>query len=163
MATHHHIGQEWLCTNENLMLLKKTQEVSDFPDPLSLYALYRVIVYKDPMNKMIEYPFIPFRGRTGEDYVLSTDDGRVERKDYSFWISVLVDFLRSPSLVSYDSDTERTVQLTHFGEYMFPHLMKVFADLYRQNDILRKVVAEYQPLEVCRKAEGERGRGQEMK
>ena len=40
------ISQEWLCTKENLILLKKTQEVSDFPDPLSLYALYRVIVHK---------------------------------------------------------------------------------------------------------------------
>ena len=145
MATHRHTSQEWLCTSENSVLLSKTQEVSDFPDPLSLYALYRVIAYKEPMNKMIEYPFIPFRGRTGEEYVLTTGDGRVERKDYSFWISVLVDFLRSPSLVSYDSDTERTVQLTHFGEYMFPQLMKVFVELYRQNDVLREAVAKYQP------------------
>ena len=141
------LGQEWLLTTENSILLKKTQEVSDFPDPLSLYALYRAVVYKDPVNKMIEYPFIPFRGRTAGDYVLSTDDGRVERKDCSFWISILGEFLRGMSLVQYNSDTERTVQLTHFGEHMFPHLMKVFADLYRQNDILREAVAAYKPSE----------------
>ena len=146
MATLN-IGHEWLRTRESSLLLKKTRQVSDFPDPLSLYALYRVIAYKEPMNKMIEYPFIPFRGRTGEDYVLSTEDGRVERKNYSFWISILGEFLRSRSLVEYNSDTERTVQLTHFGEYLFPHLMKAFAELYKQNDLLREVISAYQPSE----------------
>ena len=143
MATHHHIGQEWLCTNENLTLLQKTQEVSDFPDPASLYALYRVIVHKEPVNKMIEYPFMPFRGRIVEEYVPSTYGERIERKDYAFWISVLRVFLGSSSLVEYHSDTEQTVQLTHFGRYMFPYLMKDFTELYRQNDILREAVAAY--------------------
>ena len=142
----NNIGQEWLCTSENLILLQKTQEVSDFPDPLSLYALYRVILHKELMNKMIEYPFIPFRGRTVEDYVLSTDEGRADRKDYAFWISILGEFLRSMSLVEYNSDTERTAQLTHFGAYMFPHLMKAFANLYQQNDVLREAVAAYRLL-----------------
>ena len=142
------LSQEWLCTNENLILLQKTQEVSDFPDPLSLYALYRAILHQEPMNKMIEYPFIPFRGRTVEEYMPTSYGERVQRKDYSFWISVLGEFLGSPSLVEYDSDTEQTVQLTHFGDYMFPHLMKALADLYRQNDILRKAVAAYRPLNI---------------
>ena len=79
---------------------------------------------------------------------MSTDEGRVERKDYGFWISVLGEFLGSPSLVEYDSDKERTVQLTHFGRYMFPHLMKAFVELYRQNDVLKKAVAEYGPPDV---------------
>ena len=147
---------EWLCIPENSILLKKTQEASDFPDPLSLYALYRVILYKDPMNKMIEYPFIPFRGRTGEEYVLSTGDERVERKDYAFWISTLVRFLGGPALVTYDSDTERTVQLTHFGTYIFPHLMNTFVELYRQNDSLREAVATYRPPSASK----ERGKSQ---
>ena len=138
------ISQEWLCTKENSILLKKTQEVSDFPDPASLYALYRVIIQKETMNKMIEYPFMPFRGRTVEEYVPTDYGERAERKEYSFWISTLVSFLNSPSLVEYNSDTERTVQLTHFGSYIFPHLMKALADLYRQNDVLREVVAAYQ-------------------
>ena len=142
----HNISQEWLCTNENLILLQKTQEVSDFPDPLSLYALYRVIVHKDPTNKMIEHPFVPFRGRTVEEYVPTSYGERAERKDYAFWISTLGEFLGSPSLVEYNSDRERTVQLTHLGEYLFPHLMKTFVELYRQNDILREAVAIYQTL-----------------
>ena len=144
MATPN-IGQEWSCENEISILLSKTQQVSDFPDPAALYALYRVIIHKDHMNKMIEYPFVVFRGRTVEEYVPTPYGERAERKDYSFWISTLVEFLRSPSLVVYDSDTERTVQLTHFGSYIFPHLMKTFADLYLQNDVLREAVAEYRP------------------
>ena len=114
MATTN-IGQEWLLTNENSILLKKTQEVSDFPDPTSLYALYRIIVHKDHMNKTIEYPFMPFRGRIVEEYVPNTYGERAERKDYAFWISVLEALLGGPALVEYNSDTERTVQLTHFG------------------------------------------------
>ena len=137
------VSQEWLVTKENSILLSRTQEVSDFPDPASFYALYRVIVHKDPVNKMIEYPFMPFRGRVVEEYVPTSYGERAERKDYSFWISTLRAFLGSPFLVEYDSDTERTVQLTHCGEYMFPHLMKAFVELYRQNDILREAVAAY--------------------
>ena len=135
---------EGLLTNENSILLKKTQEVSDFPDPASLYALYRVIVHKDPVNKMIEYPFTPFRGRPQEEYVSIAFGERAERKDFAFWLSTLGAFLGSPSLVAYDSDTERTVQLTPFGAYIFPYLMKTLADLYRQNDVLREAVAIYQ-------------------
>ena len=142
------VSQKWLLTNENSILPKKTQQVSEFPDPASLYALYRVIVHKEPMNKMIEYPFVAFRGRTVEEYVPTSYGERAQRKDYSFWISTLVGFLNSLSLVEYDSDTERTVQLTPFGIYMFPHLMKAFADLYRQNDILRKVVDDYQSFKA---------------
>ena len=85
----NNIGQKWSCENENSILLQKTQEVSDFPDPASLYALYRVIVYKDPMNRMIEYPFIPFRGRPQEEYVSIAFGERAERKDFAFWISML--------------------------------------------------------------------------
>ena len=143
MATPN-IGQEWSCENEISILLSKTQQVSDFPDPASLYALYRIIIHKDHMNKMIEYPFMPFRGRAVEEYVPSAYGERADRKDYGFWISVLVEFLGSPSLVEYDSDKERTVQLTHFGSYIFPHLMNTFVELYRQNDVLREVVAAYQ-------------------
>ena len=139
----NNIGQKWSCENENSILLQKTQEVSDFPDPASLYALYRVIVYKDPMNRMIEYPFIPFRGRPQEEYVSIAFGERAERKDFAFWISMLVRFLNSPSLVEHDSDTVQTAQLTPFGAYMFPHLMKTFGELYRQNDILREAVAAY--------------------
>ena len=142
------LGQEWLCTSENSILLKKSREVSDFPDPLSLYALYRVIVHKDPTNKMIEYPFVPFRGRTVEKYVSTAYGERAERKDYSFWISTLIAFLEGPALVGYDSDTERTVQLTHFGTYIFPHLMQAFVNLYHQNDLLREAVAAYRAPEV---------------
>ena len=131
-------------TKENSILLKKTQEVSDFPDPASLYALYRVIIHKEPMNKMVAYPFVPFRGRTVEGYVPTSYGERAQRKDYSFWISMLAEFLRSPSLVEYDSDRERTAKLTHFGSYIFPYLMKAFADLYRQNDRLKKAVTAYQ-------------------
>ena len=114
----------------------------------------------DPMNKMIEYPFVPFRGRTEEEYVLRTDEGRVERKDYAFWIRILASFLNSPSLVEYDSDRERTVQLTAFGNHMFPYFMKTFAELYRQNDALRKAVVDYQiTKDLERKPEAlERGR-----
>ena len=142
------IGQEWSCENEISILFNRAQQVSDFPDPASLYALYRVIIHKEPMNKMIEYPFIPFRGRTVEEYMPSTYGERADRKDYAFWISTLIRFLNSPSLVEYDSDKERTARLTHFGTYMFPHLMKAFGELYRQNDVLRKVVAAYQPPDV---------------
>ena len=137
------ISQEWLRTSENLLLAEKTRTSSDFPDPASLYALYRVIVHKEPTNKMVEYPFIPFRGRAVEEYVSTTYGERAERKDYSFWISILAEFLGSPSLVVYNSDRERTVQLTHFGCYIFPHLMQAFANLYRQNDILREAVVAY--------------------
>lgn len=138
------IGQDWLLTNDNSILLERTQEVSEFPDPNSLYALYRVIVHKEVTHKMVEYPFMAFRGRSRDDYASTPDEGRAEWKNYSFWISTLVSFLNCPSLVEYNSDTERTVQLTNFGEYLFPHLMKIFANLYRQNDALREVVAAYQ-------------------
>ena len=138
------LGQDWLLTNENFILLEKTQEVSEFPDPASLYALYRVIVHKEPVNKMIEYPFVPFKGRTVEEYVPTSYGERAERKDYSFWIRTLAEFLGGSALVAYDSDTERTVQLTHFGCYIFPHLMNTFVELYRQNDALRKAVVDYQ-------------------
>ena len=73
---------------------------------------------------------------------------RAERKDCSFWIRTLAEFLGGPALVAYDSDTERTAQLTHFGVYVFPHLMKTFVELYRQNDVLREAVAAYQPSKV---------------
>ena len=148
MADNNSTGQSWLLTTENSILLSKTQQVSDFPDPASLYALYRVIVHKDLMNQMATYPFVPFRGRTVEEYVPASYGDRAERKDYAFWISVLANFLNSSFLVEYDSDTERTVQLTHFGDYLFPHLMKTFVELYRQNDILREAVAAYQPPKV---------------
>ena len=144
----NNVAQDWLLTKENSLLLSKTKQVSDFPDPASLYALYRVIIQKETMNKMIEYPFMPFRGRTVEEYVPTSYGERAERKDYAFWISTLVEFLRSSSLVAYDSDTERTVQLTHFGSYIFPHLMKAFAELYRQNDVLRQAVAAYRVPKV---------------
>ena len=143
MATPN-IGQEWSCENEISILLHRTQQVSDFPDPASLYALYRVIVHKEPTNKMVEYPFVAFRGRTVEEYVPTSYGERVHRKDHSFWICTLAEFLGSSSLVEYNSGKERTVQLTHFGNHMFPHLMNTFVELYRQNDLLREAVAAYQ-------------------
>ena len=145
MATTN-ISQKWSCENEISILLEKTQEVSDFPDPASLYALYRVIIHKEPMNKMVAYPFVAFRGRAVEEYIPTTYGERAERKDYSFWISTLVAFLGGPSLVEYNSDRERTVQLTHFGNHIFPHLMKAFVELYRQTDVLREAAAAYQSL-----------------
>ena len=137
------ISQKWLCASEKHLLDSETLKVSDFPDPLSLYALYCVIIKKEPMNKMVEYPFVPFRGRTVEEYVPITYGDRVERKDYAFWIGILVGFLGSPSLVEYTNDLDRTAQLTAFGKHIFPELMSVFSDLYQNNTRLRNAVLSY--------------------
>ena len=138
------VGQQWLDASENSFLVSKISRESDFPDPLSFFSLYSVIINEEPMHHMVEYPFAPFKGRSLEMETPTRYGERREPKDYGFWISTLVRFLGSPPLVEYISDSNRKVKLTPFGEHLFPTLMRVFADLYLQNDRLKEAVVAYQ-------------------
>ena len=142
------LGQEWPYARENSFLASKISGVSDFPDPMSYYSLYAVIIKEEPVNNMAEHSFAPFRGRAWERELLRKYgcEGN-ERRDYGYWIGTLTAFLGCPLLVEYVSDTNRKVKLTPFGDYMFPPLMDAFADLYRQNDRLKEVAAAYRPTQ----------------
>ena len=138
------VGQEWLFASENSLLELETLQESDFPDPFSYYSLYCVIINNENLNRMIGYPFTPFHGRASVQEILNEKgrDGGI-CKDHGFWIWVLEEFLESPPLVEYAKDGTGGGQLTAFGAHMFPELMCAFADLYRQNDRLKKVVTAY--------------------
>ena len=140
----HTIGQKWLLTNEKSFLLEKTQELSVFPHPHAFTALYRAIIHQDPLNKRGPPAFVPFRVPYSGNEVFGDCSERKEPENYGDWICTLVGFLKSPPLVFYNSDTVQTARLTHFGEFIFPYLMKAFTALYRQNDILKQAVADYQ-------------------
>lgn len=141
----HSVGQEWPDASENSFLASKISIESDFPDPLSYYSLYSVIVQEEPSSNLPEYSFTPFKGRFRERKCLERYgyEGN-ERRDHMFWISTLTNFLGCPPLVQYISDWHRRVELTTFGTYIFPQLMQAFEDLYHQNDRLKRAVAAYQ-------------------
>ena len=142
------VSQEWLCASEKSFLASKILGASDFPDPMSYYSLYSVIIKEEPVNNMAEHSFAPFKGRAWERELLRRYgcEGN-ERRDYGYWIGTLTAFLGCPFLVEYVSDSHRKVKLTPFGEYMFPVLMEAFSDLYHQNDYLRKAATDYQALQ----------------
>ena len=143
------VSQEWLHASEKSLLQTKTLQGSDFPDPLSYYSLYCVIINKETLNRMIGYPFMPFHGRASVREILKGDgrDGG-PCENYGYWIEILEEFLGSPPLVEHKKDRKGGGELTHFGAHMFPELMRAFGDLYRQNDHLRKVATAYVPPEI---------------
>ena len=144
---NYSVSQEWLCASEKSLLQAKTLEASDFPDPLSYYSLYCVIIKKERLNALPKFPFMPFKGRDAFAEALKEDgrDGGI-RKDHGFWIEILEDFLGCPPLVEYKKDG--TGDLTHFGNHMFPGVMTSFANLYHENEHLNKTMQAYTPPDV---------------
>ena len=131
------LGQEWPFASENSFLAKKISGASDFPDPLSLYSLHAVIIKEEPICNRVRPPFVPFLARTMRYGVTGQEE------PYEFWISALSQFLGRGGLVEFYSDHHRKVKLTQYGKHMFPVLMKVFENLYRQNGRLFDAVEGY--------------------
>ena len=97
---NHKIGQEWPCAKEIISFLcKEVKTRADFPDPLALYSLYRVVIDKEPLTQWAEYPSLtsipsapPFRGRDEELGLLRRYGSGGGRRTYGFWINTLYHF-----------------------------------------------------------------------
>ena len=143
------LGQEWPLTTIISTLKKKTyHEVADFPDPLSLYALFCVIENKENLSQIPSYPFVPFKGRaSAQEYAgpFSSDGAN----DHWFWIRILEEFLNCGPLVKPGGMDEIRGQmiLTPLGEHMYPPLMRAFYLLYLQNDELKQRAASWKENE----------------
>ena len=133
------LGQAWPFASKNSYLANKISIRSNFPDPMSLYSLHAIIIKEEPLHNRPNSEFMPFLARalmtgvTGQEHT------------YEDWIRALGQFLGGGGLVRYYSETHRKVELTEYGEYMFPILMEAFENMYRQNDRLREAAQTYTP------------------
>ena len=137
MAKNNNVGQKRPISSVISALETKLpsplEVFQDFPDPLSLYSLYCVISKKRPCNEKPDQNFRPFKAR---EYFKACDT----YGDYLYWVRILDDFLGERLVYS---NSNHRAQLTGFGKHIYPTLMNIFLNLYKQNEVIQNLKTDW--------------------